>query len=82
MNQLGKKLRKQISTNLIKSQNKRGSDGLSSSNRKLSSISSEFDSEKGRASNTKDVTPMSPIKRRKEIGSPNLNEEQNYFLKL
>lgn len=78
MNQLGRKLRKHVPTTPLKN----GSNKLNSSIRKLSSISSEFDSEKDKERKDKNGIPMSPIKRRRDIGSPNLNEEQNYFLKI
>ena len=82
MNQLGKKLR-HIQRSPIKIQSfKKSNWDTSIINNKISSNTSDDSSEKSEFLKTINLIPMSPIKRRKEITNPNLNEEQSEFLNL
>ena len=83
LNQLGKKLRyakrKTVSHAKIKT---KSSNYDSMGNNRVSSESSDYDSQDNSNEVNSIAVPMSPIKRRKDIISPNLNNEQSHFLQL
>ena len=81
MNQLGSKLRS--NHNMIKLNPYKVRSSISSNKNNFESSSSS--QKKSETSTKKDIfghPPMSPIKRRKEIVSPQLDEEQSHFLNL
>lgn len=51
-------------------------------NNKISSCTSDDSTDKSELLKSINMIPMSPIKRRKEITNPNLNDEQSEFLNL
>ena len=82
MNQLGKKLRYRKGTSSSFISFKKSNGNASIANNKVSSVSSDDQSEKSEILKEINQIPMSPIKSRKEITSPNLNDEQSNFLDL
>lgn len=82
MNQLGKKLRNNVCKNRFLHMKTLKGGNMSNENHHLGSGSSQFCSEHEELSSPDVVIPMSPIKRRKEIINPTLNNEQCHFLDL
>lgn len=82
MNQLGKKLRRMYSNNKMPIVSLKDIEKISLENHEVESRSSNFSSMKDEPQSAPLGLLMSPIKRRKEIGSPRLNAEQSNFLDI